>query len=298
MSQKLSKPNLFLVGAMKSGSSSLTHYLHAHPDIFMSMRPKEPSYFIDRATLKEIYPAMEQLGIWKSEAHYLKLYEGAADATYAGDASQNYARLPLVTGVPQRIARFCPNPKILYVVRDPIDRTISHYWYMVRNFGESRPMLEAIKSSKDYTDTSYYAMQLEPYLRLFGANNVKVVISEELRQAPGRVMRDIFSWLEVEDTVALPTHQISANPTPMVIRQAQGSGLLFRLRFSKAWSMIGRFTPERIRRIGASLSEREVDRSTVPIEEVESYLHDIQKTQIDELAALTGLSYKAWTRFG
>ena len=169
----------------------------------MSMRPKEPSFFVDQVTLKNVYPAMEKLGIWKNEMNYLELYKGAGSADYIGDASQNYSRMPLVKGVPERIRDFCRNAKILYIVRDPVDRTISHYWYMVKNFGESRPILEAIKSSDDYVSTSYYAMQLTPYLRIFGAENVKVVISEELREKPQLVMRDIYSWLNVDETSSI-----------------------------------------------------------------------------------------------
>ncbi len=67
-----------------------------------------------------------------------------------------------------RIARFNPEARILYIMRHPIKRTISHYWYMVNFFGEGRTMLKTIDEDPDYRETSYYAMQLRPYIDLFG----------------------------------------------------------------------------------------------------------------------------------
>lgn len=297
MTRTLAKPNLFLVGAMKSGSSSLTHYLHAHPDIFMTMRPKEPSYFVDQKTLKAVYPAMERLELWRDEANYLKLFADAGDAKYIGDSSQNYSRLPLVQGVAQRIADFRPDAKILYIVRDPVLRTISHYWYMVSNFGETRPLFEAILACDDYMQTSYYAMQLRPFLDRFGVANVHVVTAEELRQTPETVMQDIYSWLGIDASFTLPDLQIQANATPKVIRQARGSGCLYRLRHSVTWDMVGKYVPQGIRQIGTKLSERTVDRGAVDTEEIEAYLKPIQEAQVAELVALTGRSYDVWTRF-
>ena len=71
------RPNLFIVGAMKSGSSTLHAYLGEHPEIFMS-EPKEPCYFVELDDLES--PAREVVegwGFWRSEDAYLALFEGA-----------------------------------------------------------------------------------------------------------------------------------------------------------------------------------------------------------------------------
>ncbi|MGH8595341.1 MAG: sulfotransferase family protein, partial [Gammaproteobacteria bacterium] len=124
-SKPAARPNLFLVGAMKSGSSTLTRYLREHPAVFMARKPKEPSYFVAREQLREVYPAIEKMGFWRSEGRYLGLFADAGDCSILGDASQNYARLSKVTGVAERIARFNPEARILYIMRDPVERTIS-----------------------------------------------------------------------------------------------------------------------------------------------------------------------------
>ena len=146
------RANLFLIGAMKSGSSSLARHLRSHPSIFMASRPKEPSYFVDPDQLEQVYPSIWEMGFWKSEERYLSLFDGAEGCAVIGEASQNYARLARVTGVAERIAAFNPDARFLYIMRDPVRRTISHYWYMVNSYGEGRPMLTAVREDPDYTD--------------------------------------------------------------------------------------------------------------------------------------------------
>src|SRR3954464_4011523 len=105
---ELPRPNFFLVGSMRSGTTSLHRHLTRHPEIFMSTDPKEPSYFLEREQLLEVFPGVEKRGFWKAEANYLALFAEATSAKIIGEASANYARLDRVTGVAERIARFAP----------------------------------------------------------------------------------------------------------------------------------------------------------------------------------------------
>ena len=96
------RPGLFLMGAMKSGTTYLRRLLASHPDIFMC-EPDEPSYFVDPRQLKVIWRDMWERGFWRSEAHYLQLFRSAGDAMIVGEASTNYTKLPLMAGVPEKI---------------------------------------------------------------------------------------------------------------------------------------------------------------------------------------------------
>ncbi len=198
VSKSKTKPNLFLVGSMKSGTTSLHRYLNTHPEIFMSADPKEPTYFLDREQLLDVLPGLEKRGIWRSVDAYLELFEDAGSCPVVGEASANYARLNRVRGVPGRVAEFNPGASILFIARDPVERTVSHYWYMVRFFGERRGMMEAISSEPDYTDTSYYAMQIKAWLEFFPMERFHFITMEELRDAPRQTMRGVFEWLGVD----------------------------------------------------------------------------------------------------
>ncbi len=265
----------------------------------MARRPKEPSYFVEREQLCQVYPAIEKMGIWKSEDHYLRLFAEARDFQIIGEASQNYARLNRVTGVAERIAKFNPTARFIYVMRDPIERAISHYWYMVNFFGESREILKAIRYDPDYKDTSHYAMQLQPYFKEFGAENVKTLTLEELKGCQLETMQGIYKWLGVSADFLPESIGKRANITPAESSVARGMGILHKLRYSKFWDSIGPKIPDRIRSFGRRLSEESVVRQNVSTDHVVNYLRPIQQEQTRELEELLGRRFSEWqTLFG
>ena len=112
-------PSFLVIGAMKAGTTSLYHYLHAHPQVFMPSI-KELDFFVAG-------------GNWGRGLHwYQKQFAGAGPGAVAvGEASTMYTKYPSVDGVPERIAAHLPEVRLVYVVRDPIDRIRSHYRHRV-----------------------------------------------------------------------------------------------------------------------------------------------------------------------
>ena len=78
----------------------------------------------------------------------------AGTAPIVGEASVHYTYLPLSSGVAEKIHRFNPDARLLYVMRDPIERTLSHYWHRVQRLGEHRSLSTAIKNDPQYTDVA------------------------------------------------------------------------------------------------------------------------------------------------
>src|SRR5262249_14086468 len=155
-------PNLFIIGAMKAGTSSLHEYLHQHPEIFMA-RFKEPQYFAPHTTRSghrwgQGNPYPEPGHGW-----YLRLFARAGHVKYAGGSSGSYTARPWVAGCEKRIWEFNPEARLIYILRDPIERTVSHYWHFVLDGREDRDMLPAVRRNPEYVARSYYAMQLQPY---------------------------------------------------------------------------------------------------------------------------------------
>ena len=85
------KPNLFVIGAMKSGSTYLNKLLGAHPAIFMCS-PEEPSYFVDQKQLRALWPEAWDLGFWRDEDHYPQLFRSSGDAAVLGEETAAAAR--------------------------------------------------------------------------------------------------------------------------------------------------------------------------------------------------------------
>lgn len=179
------KPNLFVIGASKCGTTSLHNYLSMHPDIVMSTF-KEPGYFVEERHRADcLRTADGSLTPWQL---YLRLFHGMETKRYAGESTTNYAALPGFCGVAERICRFNPAARLVYMVRDPVERTLSHYWFWLGTGVETCPMPDvAIRRNPAYCAVSNYAMQVREYLRFFPRGQIYIMALEDLaRQLCGR----------------------------------------------------------------------------------------------------------------
>jgi len=288
------RPNLFIIGAMKSGTTSLHAYLAQHPEIFMS-EPKEPSWFLTRDQLRQWYPSMEEQGFWKGEERYLHLFAGAGGRKVVGESSTSYTKLPQIDGVVERLARFNPEARFIYIMRDPVERTISHYWHMVRNRDERRDILTAIRDEPHFRDVSHYAMQLEPYLRTWGRDRILIMTTEELAADPREAVRRVFTWLGVDQTFIPPGLASSEHVTPEELNQAVGWSWLFGIRQSKLYRTIRPAIPDGFRGFVSARTRRTVKRREVETEAVNDYLRPIQIEQTRALSSLVVRRVPEWT---
>ncbi|MDX6652969.1 MAG: hypothetical protein QOJ38_1750 [Solirubrobacterales bacterium] len=176
-------PNLIVIGAMKCGTTSLHRYLRLHPEIAMSA-PKELNFFVGEL----------QWGLGE------EWYRSHFDPRLAirGESSVHYTNFPRFAGVPERIHSLVPEAKLIYMVRDPIDRMLSHYVHNRAGGYERLEAEEAFAKPSSYIDRSRYAMQLEQYLEHFPAENVLVATQEELNRDRRGTLRRIFEYLGVD----------------------------------------------------------------------------------------------------
>jgi hypothetical protein len=190
-------PNLFLVGVVKGGTSSLWGYLDQHPDIFMSPL-KEPHFFTnaDPAGSTSV----------KDERAYLQLFAGARERL-RGEASVSYFG---DSASPPAIKQVSPEAKILVILRDPVERTYSHYWDSVQYGDERRAFPEAVQAElagdrrpgvEPYVKRGFYTEHLDRYLETFG-ENVHVLFLEEMTRDPKAELRRVFEFLRIDADVA------------------------------------------------------------------------------------------------
>ena len=122
-----------------------------------------------------------------------------------GEASTDYAIHPRREGVPERIRELVPDARFLYLVRDPLARTISHYQMRVAVLGQRRTLQEALSDLDDrrspYIWPSLYASQLERYLRYFSQDRILVIDQADLLSDRRSTLREIFTFLSVDDTL-------------------------------------------------------------------------------------------------
>jgi Sulfotransferase domain len=251
------RPNFLVIGAMKSGTTSLYNYLRAHPEVYLP-------------DLKEVDFFTAEMNWDKGWKWYGKQFAPApASAKAVGEASTSYTKYPRFAGVPERIAEHLPDAKLIYVLRDPIDRMRSHYQHNVA-LGEERASIDdALLHNPTYIDCSRYAMQLERYLEHFPRERILVFSSEELRHDRAATVRRVLEFLDVApdadignlDEEFYKTSERASMPAPVA---AVRRGL--KRAFPKSVGLWrGRFVPEGIkRRLGKKVGEKDVASAISP----------------------------------
>jgi len=248
-------PDFLIIGAARSGTSSLYLYLMRHPRIYLST-PKEPTFFS--------HPDVFVRGVpW-----YQSLFEKAETDQLCGEASTTYTRWPHTLDASALLHRVVPRAKLIYLLRHPVERAFSHYRHHMRK-GVTMTFEEALSRDSIYVDCSRYTMQIERYLRFFSPTQLLFVFLEDLESKPRNVLPRIqeFLGLDVEDLLEpgrlratdsgpeyyiryrlesflerVPTFKPIANRLPSRVRKS-----VFRLaqlsRFGKRWAADARVPP-------------------------------------------------------
>ncbi|HTD07916.1 MAG TPA: sulfotransferase [Solirubrobacteraceae bacterium] len=191
-------PTFFVVGALKAGTTSLHSYLEHVPGIHMS-RVKETNYFLDPTP-----------GLAFKRVASLREYEGlfCSDAPVRGESSPSYTFYPLLRGVPERIAALVPDAKLIYVVRNPTDRIVSHFVHNAATKGIRGSFAEHAGDLSDadnrYIFPSLYWMQLQRYLKAFDASQILVIDNEDLLHDRLTTLGEVCRFLDVDDRCYSP----------------------------------------------------------------------------------------------
>ncbi|TXI42444.1 MAG: hypothetical protein E6Q56_01390 [Mycobacterium sp.] len=219
---------LIIIGSAKSGTTSLFNYLGQHPAVCPSI-PKEPAYF---STYRE-------RGARAGRYEECWPHFDPAVHRYALEGSVVYTMWPEGDGVPARLHAYGIRPRMIYLVRDPIERIESQvnfrriYSRQRIGFEDSHPI-----------DASRYAAQIAPFVSTFGRKSLRVVDFADLRADPNRVCAEIFDWLGLQPhAIDQPTVH---NSTARLVR----SQLDRALAASPALRRAGRILPPVARRLG------------------------------------------------
>lgn len=173
-----------LIGAMKSGTTSLFEYLSKHEEI-AGCRLKEPNFFSDEERWRGGLDAYRRLWDWRPDRHRVAL-----------EASTSYSMRPWIEGVAGRVAALeSVEFRILYLMRDPVERVQSHLSHLATRRGSPRAVGEA--DFHHAVEVSRYAMQLDPWARRWPRSSILPLLYEEMRSAPAAVVQRTVAFLGV-----------------------------------------------------------------------------------------------------
>jgi Sulfotransferase domain len=188
-----SLPNLVVIGAMKCGTSALHRYLDLHPEIAMS-DPKELNFFYgpDDPSGDAWHP-----GNWRRGPRWYASHWPDA-VQVRGESSPGYTS-PSHTEVPKRMATLIPTAKLIYLVRDPVDRALSQYRHHVAEGTEGRSPEEALLDpASQYVLRGRYFDRVRPFLEVFPRARIAIISREELLTERRKSLRALFAFLEVD----------------------------------------------------------------------------------------------------
>jgi tetratricopeptide (TPR) repeat protein len=194
-------PDFLIIGSHKGGTTSLFHYLSKHPQVLPTVN-KEIDFF--------------SFYFNRGNAWYLSHFPKLPNALdfLVGEASPSYLNFP---DVPQRVAQLLPNTKLIVLLRNPINRAISHYYHWVRQYGEKRTLAQAIDaeierldhasevdliagkywSHEGYVSRSLYVYDLQRWLQFFPREQFLFLSSEAFYEQPESCLNQVFEFLGI-----------------------------------------------------------------------------------------------------
>ena len=224
----MTMPNFLLIGAAKSGTSSMYRYLDEHPEIYMSPN-KEPNFFAyegwqpDFCGPGDAEATTNKRSVVNLEA-YQALFEGVSGEKAIGEASTFYLYIP---ETPKRIKHYIPDAKLIAILRHPVDRAYSFYLHLRRDGREgTKDFYQALQQEEKrkskhwspvwrYTEFGFYSVQLQRYFDTFDRHQLKIYLYEDLQKNPVALIQDICQFIGVNDSY-VPNTSVRYNKSDRV----------------------------------------------------------------------------------
>ncbi len=304
----MKKPNLFVVGLPKSGTTAVYEYLKQHPQVFMS-EYKEPRFFAtDLHKESDSFRGKGSFFPVRKLSDYLRLFEDAGNSTIIGEASPHYI---ISKDAASNIRRFNPSAKILILVREPVVFLQSFHSEMVFNLhetekdmekalalenkrrkGKSLPESAGTPSLLYYSEWLKYSDNISRYLREFPRKQVKIIVFDDFRRDNLGVCRDIYRFLGVDDTFRPSLSDVNPN------KELRFAFLKSFLRKPAVWRAVHFLIPLRIygavEGIFKKLFTRKAPRKSIP-DETRKQLMRKYKPEVRKLSRLIGKNLvKLW----
>jgi hypothetical protein len=311
------RPNFFLVGASKAGTTSLYNYLSQHPQIFMSP-VKEPHFFADEVRKENFAPEnRKKLDRWEaafrdylrspmstrfpsgpvSDWHdYLKLFQCAGDRPVIGEASPCYLWSRTAPG---NIAAQFPDAKIVMVLRNPAERAFAQHLHTLSfatvpiSFQEQmdaarRSTRRQIGDLYPFLEFGFYGEQIERYFNLFARDKIAIFLYEEFRSDPLNLIRNIFRFLGVDETFVPDMSE-----RHMTARVPRSFGLNRFLRQSGIRDLAGTLVSPALRGVMSTAVFR--PRTAMALDPLDrTRLVDFYRDDIGKLSTLLGKNLSEW----
>lgn len=298
--------DFILIGAGKSGTTSLYYYLAQHPDIFLA-RIKEPRFLLLPGLGETTAPAECEAYLKRypngvtSRLEYERLFSGAGPGQRRGEASIQY--LPSEVAA-RNIAAYAPRARLFCVLRSPVERAFSNFAQFRRDGLEGRAsVVDVLRQhgvKHPFFSDGFYGRYLEAYARLAPGNPLRVWLYDDLKADPLRTVQEIFGYLQVNPAF-VPDLNFRANMSGEAEPGNRWAALYAAVRRSR-WRIVARrLLPVSVKLWLVRSIARRADAGRRPLTmtaEERSVLADLYRDDVARLQDRLGRDLSHWLREG
>ena len=298
-------PNFLILGAAKSGTTSLHHYLNQHPEIYMSPI-KETNFFVYQDMKLEFQgwgdPPLAALKSITNIKDYRAQFADVGEEKAIGETSPLY--LYDERAAP-RIYQAIPEAKLIAILRDPAERAFSHY---ISNFSDDRdPCLtfgEALQAEEwrmqknwfwdyFYRDCGYYFRQLKRYWALFPKDRILVLLYDDFKNNPLKILQGIFDFLNVNSSF-IPDTSFQSNVSG--IAKLESIKPILRQPNHPLKSLVRPFTSQKFRRFVVTQMRKNLLEKPEILVEDRQKLAAAYREDIKQLQKMVEKDLSSWLR--
>jgi hypothetical protein len=276
------RPDFLVIGAMKCGTTTLYHDLLSQPAIFL---PDKESNLLFSPSPAEAYA---------------KVYRRAESNQICGEVCPDYSKLPdLDTAIPNAKALFADTaPRIVYVIREPLSRTLSHHRFVSSRLDTRFPSMDpninhCVRQHPELVNYSRYAMQIRPWIEAFAKNTLLVIRFEDYIQDRTNTLGQILAFVGASSGHVSGRQDSLKNPSDSRPVLTPGWQLLIETKLYRR--LLRPLLTSSLRdRIRSKVLPKPVGDWTPPTPETNQYIIDQLRADTIELQAILGLESPLW----
>ena len=291
-------PSFIVIGAPKCATTSLHAYLATHPQIWMSQQ-KELHFFTDTPW-----------GSWKNGVDWYRAqFKEGREYSQRGESSPGYSIDGFTSGVVEKMTPLLPDVKLVYMLRDPLARTRSHYTEELynRHIPPELSLQQILEAGPDEPGlhgdnyrymvyTSLYHRQLSIYLQQYSLEQIYFMSMETLQTQPLEALRGLFRFLGVDEEFVPPNLNQKLNEkAEKRLRVVNPTALVRNL---PGYETVSRALPKTLKSRYRRAISREIDHEALTqiSDEHQARLRELFAPDIAALRAVTGQTFAEWSQ--
>lgn len=274
--------DFMIIGAMKSGTTTLSQILSQHPDVYFC-HVKEPHFFSKNPN-------------WETNINNYRALYSPKNHQICGEASTTYTCYPEFNqDIWNSLYKFNPNLKLIYIMRDPVDRIVSHWMHMYLRGYTSEALENSIFKDPSYINRTRYYLQIRPYLEKFGHEQVLLLTFEEFINNQATVCQRIADFLSIDYPFQKENKIIHAN---ISVGKSKENIIIDQIKSNQSFQLIKNLLPNNFKtwayRNIRNLTNKKIDQRPVISENYKEIIWNLLYLDVENIEKVMGRKLIEW----